>query len=431
MEELDRLLQLVGKFLEAYASNNLVASRTPAEIGECFEHYRPRKIKPLRLNPIVEEVMEELVNSHIVLDALAKEFDVFLKDRRRESHYLLGCEFIEKISKARHTLERKKLLVDLDPKLRSGLLNVYAEHLLADALDEYEWNIRGGASHGEAVNAALELVKKILKGKRPETLFMEGDGPWSTELENKPWGKEPKKAVIAGARVTFLDSPYPELSESFFSIEVPVTNSRQEAAKRILAVTYSLMLVLGGPGPCDLYFSDMPLREYFVELPCPMDPVHHSSLREMAEVSTRDIEELSHVAQRVLELRDEDFLVFATAMKHYWHATLEINEADKVTHLVATLDMILNRSDRKSILKTLPCKVRFLLNDEEAARIIENAVILRNRWQHGLFLEENNSRKMGNMLETVVRQVLLKVLEKMKEDRYKNLVEQLRKLCRS
>jgi hypothetical protein len=159
MEELDRLLQLVGKFLEAYASNNLVASRTPAEIGECFEHYRPRKIKPLRLNPIVEEVMEELVNSPIVLDALAKEFDVFLKDRRGESHYLLGCEFIEKISKARHTLERKKLLLDLDPELRSGLLNVYAEHLLADALDEYEWNIRGGASHGEAVNAALELVK--------------------------------------------------------------------------------------------------------------------------------------------------------------------------------------------------------------------------------------------------------------------------------
>ena len=175
----------------------------------------------------------------------------------------------------------------------------------------------------------------------------------------------------------------------------------------------------------------MPLREFFVELPCPMDPVNHSSLREMAEVSTRDIEELSHVAQRVLELREEDFLVLATAMKHYWHATLEINEADKVTHLVATLDMILNRSDRKSILKTLPCKVRFLLNDVEAARLVENAVILRNRWQHGLLLEENNSRKMGNMLETVVRQVLLKVLEKMKEDRYKNLVEQLRNLCRS
>jgi hypothetical protein len=67
----------------------------------------------------------------------------------------------------------------------------------------------------------------------------------------------------------------------------------------------------------------------------------------------------------------------------------------------------------------------------EAARIVENAVILRNRWQHGLLMEENNSRKMGNMLETVVRQVLLKVLEKMKEDRYENLVEQLRKLCRS
>jgi hypothetical protein len=260
---------------------------------------------------------------------------------------------------------------------------------------------------------------------------MEGGGPWSAELENKPWGKEPKKAVIAGARVTFLDRPYPELSESFFSIEVPVTNSRQEAAKRILAVTYSLMLVLGGPGPCDLYFSDMPLREYFVELPCPMDPVYHSSVREMAEVSTGDIEELSHVVQHVLELRDEDFLVFATAMKHYWHATLEINDANKVTHLVAALDIILNRSDRKSILKILPCKVRFLLNDVEAARIVENAVILRNRWQHGLFLEENNSRKMGNVLETVVRQVLLKVLEKMKEDRYKNLVEQLRKLCRS
>ena len=416
------MLQLVGKFLEAYASNNLEAPRIPSEIGECFEYYRPRKIKPLRLNPIVEEVMEELVNSPIVLDALAKEFDAFLKDRRGESHYLLGCEFIEKISKARHTLERKKLLLDLDPELRSGLLNVYAECLLADALDEYEWNIRGGASHGEAVNAALELVKKILKGKRLETLFMEGDGPW---------GEEPKKAVIAGARVTFLDSPYPELSESFFSIEVPVTNSRQEAAKRILAVTYSLMLVLGGPGPCDLYFSDMPLREFFVELPCPMDPVHHSSLREMAEVSTRDIEELSHVAQRVLELRDEDFLVLATAMKHYWHATLEINEADKVTHLVATLDMILNRSDRKSILKTLPCKVRFLLNDEEAARIIDNAVILRNRVQHGLQLAEDVSRKIGDMLETVVRQVLLEVLEKMKEDRYENLVRQLCKLCGS
>jgi len=254
MEELDRLLQLVGKFLEAYASNNLEAPRIPSEIGECFEYYRPRKIKPLRLNPIVEEVMEELVNSPLVLDALAKEFDIFLKDQRGESHYLLGCEFIEKISKARHTLERKKLLVDLDPKLRSGLLNVYAEHLLADALDEYEWNIRSGANHREAVNAALELVKKILKGKRPETLFMEGEGPWSTELENKPWGEEPKKAVIAGARVTFLDSPYSELSESFFSIEVPVTDSPLEAAKRILAVTYSLMLVHGSPGPCDLYF---------------------------------------------------------------------------------------------------------------------------------------------------------------------------------
>jgi hypothetical protein len=191
------------------------------------------------------------------------------------------------------------------------------------------------------------------------------------------------------------------------------------------------MLVLGGPGPCDLYFSDMPLREFFVELPCPMDPVHHSSLREMAEVSTRDIEELSHVAQRVLELRDEDFLVYATAMKHYWHATLEINEADKVTHLVATLDMILNRSDRKSILKTLPCKVRFLLNDEEAARIIDNAVVLRNRVQHGLQLAEDASRKIGDMLETVVRQVLLKVLEKMKEDRYENLVMKLCELCGS
>jgi hypothetical protein len=58
MEELDRLLQPVGKFLEAYASNNPVALRTPAEIGKCFVHYRPRKIKPLRLNPIVEEVIE-------------------------------------------------------------------------------------------------------------------------------------------------------------------------------------------------------------------------------------------------------------------------------------------------------------------------------------------------------------------------------------
>jgi len=88
MEELDRLLQLVGKFLEEYASNNPKASRKSAEIGECFEYYRPRKIKPLRLNPIVEEVMEELVNSPIVLDALAKEFDVFLKDRRGEKDYL-------------------------------------------------------------------------------------------------------------------------------------------------------------------------------------------------------------------------------------------------------------------------------------------------------------------------------------------------------
>lgn len=316
---------------------------------------------------IVEEVMEELVNSPIVLDALTKEFDVFLKDQRGESHYLLGCEFIEKISKAGDTIAREKLLLDLDSKLRSGLLNVYAEHLLADVLDEYEWNIRSGANHGEAVNAALELVKKILEGKRPETLFIEGAGPWSADLENKPWGKEPKKAVIAGARATFLDSPYPELSESFFSIEVPVTDPPLEAAKRILAVTYSLMLVLGGPGPCNLYFSDMTLREYFVELPCPMDPVHHSSLREMAEVSTSDIEDLSHVAQHVLELRDVDFLVFATAMKHYWHATLEINDAKKVTDLVAALDIILNRLERKSILKILPCKVRFLLNDAEAA----------------------------------------------------------------
>jgi hypothetical protein len=315
MEELDGLLQLVGKFLEEYASNNLKASRTPAEIGKCFEYYRPRKIKPLRLNPIVEEVIEELVNSPLVLDALANEFDIFLKVRRGINSYILGCEFIEKISKAGHMLERKRLLLDLDPKLRSGLLNVDAERLLADALDEYEWNLSGGAEHGEAVNAALKLVKKILKGKRPETLFMEGDGPWSTELENKTWGEEPKKAVIAGARVTFLDSPYPELSESFFSIEVPVTDSPLEAAKRILAVTYSLMLVLGGPGPCDLYFSGMPLREYFVELPCPMDPVHYLSLREMAEVSTSDIEDLSHVAQHVLELRDEDFLVFATAIE--------------------------------------------------------------------------------------------------------------------
>jgi len=32
--------------------------------------------------------MEELVNSPIVLDALAKEFDVFLKDRRGEKDYL-------------------------------------------------------------------------------------------------------------------------------------------------------------------------------------------------------------------------------------------------------------------------------------------------------------------------------------------------------
>jgi hypothetical protein len=93
--------------------------------------------------------------------------------------------------------------------------------------------------------------------------------------------------------------------------------------------------------------------------------------------------------------------------------------------------MILNRSDRKNILKILPCKVRFLLNDVEVARIVENAVILRNRWQHGLLMEENNSRKMGNMLETIVRQVLLKVLEKMKEDRYENLVRQLCKQCGS
>ncbi|AJB42147.1 hypothetical protein TCARB_1099 [Thermofilum adornatum 1505] len=193
MEELDRLLQLVGKFLEAYASNNLEAPRIPSEIGECFEYYRPRKIKPLRLNPIVEEVMEELVNSPIVLDALAKEFDVFLKDRRGEKDYLLGCEFIEEISEAGDTIAREKLLLDLDLELRSGLLNVYAERLLADVLDEYEWNIRSGANHGEAVNAVLELVTKILEGKRPETLFIEGAGPWSADLENKPWDKEPKK----------------------------------------------------------------------------------------------------------------------------------------------------------------------------------------------------------------------------------------------
>ena len=213
----------------------------------------------------------------MVLDALAREFDSFCTSKEGIVEFLLGCDFIEEIFEVKSAMERKKMMLELEPEQRRGLLEVYAERLLNDALEEYEWSVRGGAEHGEVVGAALELVRKILKGKRPETLQLRGSEPCSAELEG---------AVIAGARVTFQENPDPMLCENVFAIEVPVTGSRQETAKRLLAATYSLMLVLDGPGPCDLRCPDIPYREYVVELPCPRDPVTGFSVRGMAEVSS-------------------------------------------------------------------------------------------------------------------------------------------------
>ncbi|MCC6050432.1 MAG: hypothetical protein LM580_06980 [Thermofilum sp.] len=418
MEDFERLLEVVGRLLEAYAAGELKPSPTPPELGKCFESYRPPRIRALRLNPLVEEAVEELVNNPSVPDALAREFDALCKRRGGYVH-VIGCDLIDRISGARSALERKKLILGLEPQQRRGLLEVYAERLLNDALEEYEWSVRGGAEHGDAVSAALELVRRVLKGERPETLRLEGSGPWSSELD---------RAVIAGARVTFQENPYPELSEKFFAIEVPVTGSREEAAKRLLAAAYSLTLVLEGPGPCDLVCSDMPYREYVVELPCPQDPVMGFSAREMAEVLSSDLGELGRVARTILELRDEEFRAFAAAMKHYWQATIETSGADRVTHLVAALDKILRKQDARSALAALPCKVSRLLS-EQAGGVVKKAVELRNRVQHGPPPPEDALRNVAEELEPIARRVLMLMLEKMKEGRYKDVVEQLDRLC--
>jgi hypothetical protein len=44
MEELDRLLEVVRRFLEAYAAGELKPSPTPPKLGECFESYRSPRI---------------------------------------------------------------------------------------------------------------------------------------------------------------------------------------------------------------------------------------------------------------------------------------------------------------------------------------------------------------------------------------------------
>jgi hypothetical protein len=422
MEELDRLLEVVGRFLEAYAAGELKPSPTPPELGRCFESYRPLRIKALRLNPLVEEAVEELANSPLVLDALAREFDSFCTSEEGIIEFLLGCDFIEEIFEVKSAMERKKIILGLEPEQRRGLLEVYAERLLNDALEEYEWSMRGGAEHGEAVDAARELVRKILEGKKPETLQLRGSGPCSAELDG---------AVIAGARVTFQENPDPMLCEKVFAIEVPVTGSRQEAAKRLLAATYSLMLILDGPGPCDLRCSDMPYREYVVELPCPRDPVTGFSVRGMAKVSSRNLKELERVARIILELREEEFRAFATAMRHYWQATIEPSGADKITHLIAALDKILRKPGTRSALAALPCKVSHLLLDEQAASVVKEAVELRNRVQHGSPPTEDAASKVGEKMESVAKRALMRVLEKMKEDKYRNLVEQLDRYCAS
>ena len=420
MEELDRLLDVVGRFLEAYAAGELKPSPTPPELGRCFESYRPLRIKALRLNPLVEEAVEELANSPLVLDALAREFDSFCTSEEGIVEFLVGCDFIEEIFEVKSAMERKKIILGLEPEQRRGLLEVYAERLLNDALEEYEWSVRGGAEHGEAVDAARELVRKILEGKRPETLQLRGSGPCSAELDG---------AVIAGARVTFQGNPDPMLCEKVFAIEVPVTGSRQEAAKRLLAAAYSLMLVLDGPGPCDLRCSDMPYREYVVELPCPRDPVTGFSVRGMAEVSSSDLEELERVARIILELREEEFRAYATAMRHYWQATIEPSGADKITHLIAALDKILRKPGTRSALAALPCKVRLLPLGEQAGGVMGEAVELRNRVQHGPPPPEDALRNAAKKLERDARRVLMLVLEKMKEGMYKNFVEQLDRVC--
>ncbi len=235
--------------------------------------------------------------------------------------------------------------------------------------------------------------------------------------------------MIAGARVTFQENPYPVLCESLFAIEVPVTGSPQETAKRLLAAAYSLMLTLGGPGPCDLWCSEMPYREFVVVLPCPRQLEHPEFLmREMAEVSERDLGELERVTNLVLGLREEDFHAFATAMKHYWQATFEVNGANRVTHLVAALDKILRKPGAERALAVLPCRIGYLIS-EQAAETVKRAVDVRNRVQHGVPPPESEANRVGDETEPVVRRTLERVLEKIEEGRYRDLIEQLNTLC--
>ncbi len=414
--ELGGLLEAVRRFLEAFAGGELKPSRVRFEMDRCVEPSRPPRIRGFRFNPVVEEVVEELVNSPLVLDALAREFNMVF-----EPDLLSNCDFIWEIKRAGDFSVRRELILRLEPSVRRQLLEVYAERLLDEALEEYEWSLIGGGSEGEAIRSALELVERILRGERPKRISLVGAGPWSPDLE---------KAVIAGARVTFQDAPYLDFSERRFSVVVPVTTSLKDAARRLLAAVYSLMLVSDGVGPCDYqYTAGIPYCEFLVEMTCPECPAMRFPAREMVKVSRSELEEAKRVADFIVKLSEEDFRHFATAMMHYWQSTTETNEANRITHLVAALDKALRKAETLSRLSVLPCKVALLLGSSQAVGIVEEAVRLRNRVQHGVLPPEAKLSETNEKLESVVRSVLKLVLQYMRQGRYRELLRILDSKC--
>ena len=175
---MESVLGALRRFLDAVSSGAVRPTRSLPSMDPCFEHYRPESVKRLRLDPLVEDVVEELVNSPLVLRGLARDYDqVFggvLFDA--ECSHLWA---LERMSAA----ERLNALLTLPLDARRQLLEVYAEHLLAEALREYRWSRLEGRSHQESVEAALSAVRRRLEGMPLTFLEAVGVGPWSRDVK--------------------------------------------------------------------------------------------------------------------------------------------------------------------------------------------------------------------------------------------------------
>lgn len=409
---MESVLRALRRFLDAMSSGAVRLTRSPPSMDPCFEPYRPEVIKKLRLDPLVEDIVEELVNIPVVLEGLARDYDRVFESALLDTE----CSYLWALE-GKGPVERLAALLALPLDVRRQLLEVYAEHLLVEALEEYRWGRIEGKSHEESVGAALGVVRRRLEGRPLTFLSAVGAGPWSRDV---------RRAVIAGVRVTFQNHPDPLYSDALFEVKVPV------AAKRLLAVLYSLLLVADGVGPCDLTYEfpvrGTPYDSLLANPPCPTTPLGEVLVRKLPEVTKSRVEEAKRLAAAILGLDEKEFQFLATAMTHYWLATTEINEADRVSHLVSALDKALRKPGSRSNLSALPCKVALFLGPSEA-EVVGRGVRLRNLVQHGSLPPESELKGVNDVLQSVVRRVLVQVARHMFEGTHRRLLDVLEIRC--